>query len=164
MVAARLLPPLTVVRPPAGRVLANVVLLPPERVAVVSTVTVHEPLAGIVPPLSLMLEAPGASAAPLLSLSVPPQLLVVFKGEATVRLPPAGVAAGNTSLNAAPSMATGEVLPSTKVNVDLAPGAMLTGKNDLTIVGATTPTARLALAPLAFSPPVVPLMLEVLLV
>ena len=119
--------------------------------AVTSTVIWHEPLAGITPALSLMPTAPAARVPLSLLVKVPTQVLVVFKGDATVNAPPAGVDTGKMSANAAPVTSKADVLLSMMVSVDFAPGAMAEGEKVLAMVGAIT-TSRLEDIPAAVSP------------
>lgn len=92
--------------------------------------------------------------------SEPPQLLVVVRS-ATVMAP--GVM-GKVSVNVAPVSGTALLLPSTICKVDV-PVFDRIGlvKNDLVMVGRAS-TARLALTPVASSPPLKPLILVVVLV
>ena len=161
LVATRL-DPLLLVSPPTAIVLVKPVTAVPERVAVTSTVIVQEPLPGITPPLSLIPAAPAANAPLALSVKVPPHELVKLSGEATVMAPPAGKDAGNTSVNAALFAGVAELLLSTRVSLDVAPGAMLVSENDLAMLGATK-TSRLAEIPVANKPPLRALMLVELL-
>jgi hypothetical protein len=124
---------------------------------------VQELLAATLPPLSWMPLAPAAKAAPSVLVRLPPQLLLTLSGDATVSAPPAGAEAGKTSLNATPVNAVSAGLFSKKLRVDLAPGAMELGANDLTMLGVSC-TAKLALAALASRPPNKPLMLVLVLV
>jgi hypothetical protein len=120
-------------------------------------------LALMPPPMSWMPLAPAANAAPRLLVRLPPQLLLTLSGDATVSAPPAGADEGKTSVNATLVNAESAGLFNTNVRVDLAPGAMDAGANDLTMPGVSC-TAKLALAALASKPPNKPLMLLVLLV
>ena len=120
-------------------------------------------LAAKLPPVNLMPVAPAAKPAPPLSVRLPPHVLLTLSGDATVSAPPAGAEVGKTSLNATVVKAEEAGLVMTRLSVDLAPGAIDVGANDLAMLGESC-TARLALAALASRPPNKPLMLALLLV
>ncbi len=81
--------------------------------SVTFTVTVHAPLAGIVPLASRMPGAPAAMAPPLSLVSAPPQLLVVVVFASVI----APGAVGNVSVN--PSPVTAVLFALVKVSVRL---------------------------------------------
>ena len=101
------------------------------------TVTVHEPLAGIVPPESATL------APPLAAVTVPPAQVVA---------PEAGVAltrfAGYVSVNAAPVIAVALPLVSVTVSVDVPLRPIAVGLKAFAIVGCAS-TVSVAEAPFA---------------
>ena len=93
--------------------------------------------------------APAANTPPALFCRVPPQVLVVVSGVATVM---AAGAVGKVSVNAADVSATLAAFDSVIVSVDFVPGPMLAGENDLTTTGrAVSSTAVFDGAP---APPV----------
>ena len=119
LAAARLAPALVVVSAPIGNVLVN----DPGATPVTFTVTVHDPLAGMVPPAS-------CTVLPLLAaVTTPPQ--VVAPPAAAVLVRPAGY----VSVNAAPVIAVALELERVRVSTDAAPGATSDGLNDFAIVG-----------------------------
>ena len=87
--------------------------------------------AGIVPPVSLTLALPTASAAPALSVNVPPQLFVVVVLNSVMfpGAPPAVL--GNVSVNVAAVIALAVGFDNVMVSVDDAFGATVPGVNDL---------------------------------
>jgi hypothetical protein len=97
----------------------------PEVVAVMFTLTVHEPLAGMVPPEKLRLVFPAAGA----QVGGPPQVVLADGVAATCR------PVGNASVKAAPVNCVVLVLVSVKVNVDVPLTATGSGEKDLEIVG-----------------------------
>ncbi len=88
-------------------------------------------LAGMDPPVRLMPASPISKVPPDSSHSVPPQLLEVDNGEATVILP-AAVGKVSTKLTSLTVPLFG--LVRTKVNVDVVPGRIVAGVNDLSMV------------------------------
>ncbi len=100
----------------------------PAVVAVTLTLTVHDPLAGIVPPVGvpkLRLVDPATGA----QLGPPVQVVLAAGVAATCR------PAGNTSVNVAPVSAAVFVLVRVKVSVEVAPTATGSGANALPRVG-----------------------------
>ena len=124
------------------------------------TVMVQLPFEGMTPPFNWIPAEPTIRAAPRLLSSEPPQLLLVVRS-ASVMAP--GVM-GKVSVNVAPVSATRLLLASTICKVDT-PVFDRIGlvRNDLVMVGRVS-TARLALTPVASSPPLKPLILVVVLV
>ena len=100
----------------------------PGVVAVTLTLTVHEPLAGMVPPLKV------SDVAPAVGAQVPPQV-VAADGVAATCTP-----AGRPSVNAAPVSAPVLVLVSVKVSVETPLTAIGSGEKDLVRVGLTGST------------------------
>ena len=108
LAGAVLEPAFVVVSAPAGIVFAYV----PAAALVTFTVTVHEPLAGMVPPES-------ATLVPLLAaVTVPAPQVVAPEGDAVFTRP-----AGYVSVNAAPVTAVAFGLVSVMVSTDGEPGA-----------------------------------------
>ena len=115
--------------------------------AVTSIVITHELPAGTVPPVRLTPADPAANTPPALFCRVPAHVLVVVNGVATVIA--AGVV-GKVSVKATPVSATLAAFDSVMVSVDLVPGPMLLGENDLATIGrAVSSTAVLEGAPAA---------------
>jgi len=124
------------VRPPPLAVIVPVVLfLVPEVVAVTLTDRVHEPFAGIVPPVRLTVVAPAPAE------NVPPQVLDA-EGVLLTCKP-----AGNGSLNAAFVSADPLLFVGVKLSVDAPPTLMLEGEKALLMAGgAKTPTVYVMLS------------------
>lgn len=104
--------------------------------AVTSTVTVHDPPAGTVPPVSRMPGSPAARGPPVLSNNEPPQVLDVVKGEATV-IAPGDI--GNVSVKATPLSASfwlGFVM--VRVNVETPPARIGFGAKSFDMLGGDT--------------------------
>ena len=117
------------VKPPAGMVL----IFSPTVVPVITAVTVHEPLAGIVPPAIDTVEPLAA----LVPTQVPP-------GVAAVR------PAGSVSVKAAPVMAVAVGLLKVMVSVAVLFSGTVATLNALVILGRAT--FRVALVPVALGP------------
>src|SRR5438552_6616225 len=98
------------------------------------TVTVHEPLAGIVPPES-------ARDVPLFAAVTVPPHVVAPLAEAVLTRP-----AGYVSVNAAPVTATALPLVSVTVSTEVVPTETAAGVNDLAIAGCAS-TVSVAEAP-----------------
>jgi hypothetical protein len=123
-------PPLVVVRPPTGMVLAYA----PVAVAVTVTLMVQLPLAGMVPPARLTAVA--------VLLAVPTAQLVLAVPAVAVMAPGA---TGKVSVNAAPVRATVLLLATVMVNTLVPPAPMVDAANDLVMVGcANTVTGAVA--------------------
>src|SRR5204863_293297 len=128
---------------------AIVLVYTPPRVAVTSTVTVHEPAVTPVPAGmlrvagSVMAEPPAAAP----TAPAPPQLVVAF-GVAAITTP-----AGSVSVSVAVSAAADVLLlVSVIVSVDVPPAAIVAGAKALATVGAAAFTVRFALAAAALLP------------
>lgn len=80
------------------------------------TETVHVPAAAIEPPVRRMPGSPAASAPPALSVNVPPQVLVVVRGEATT-ITPGDI--GSVSVKLISMSVTGVGFVSVKVSVEI---------------------------------------------
>src|SRR6266849_4989552 len=128
-----------------------VLLLVPEVVGVTSTLTAHELLAVIVPPVRLMVVSPGAGA------NVPPHVLLEPGTAATCR-PSGKVSLTATPLKAVPVLG----LVMVKVRVEVPPTEVLVGEKALLMLGgATTVTLAIAVLPV---PPLVEVTLPLVLV
>jgi len=137
--------------PPLVELTLPVVLsLEPEVVGVTFTLTAHEVLAAIVPPLKLMVVSPAAGA------NVPPQVLLAPGTVATCR------PAGKGSVTATPLKAVALGLVMVNVRVDVPPTEVLVGEKPLLILGGAT-TVRPADAVLPV-PPLVEVTLPLVLV
>src|ERR1700687_5872221 len=117
-----------------------VLLLVPEVVGVTFTLTAHELLAEIVPPLRLI------EVLPAVAVNVPPHVLVAFGVAATCR-PPGKVSVTATPLKAVPVFG----LVMVKVRVEVPPTATLVGEKPLLMLGGAT-TVRPADAVLPVPP------------
>src|ERR1700687_3903244 len=128
-----------------------VLLLVPEVVGVTFTLTAHELLAEIVPPLRLI------EVLPAVAVNVPPHVLVAFGVAATCR-PPGKVSVTATPLKAVPVLG----LVMVKVRVEVPPTATLVGEKALLILGGAT-TVREVVLLVVPVPPLVELTAPVVL-
>src|SRR5713101_753853 len=138
--------------PPSVELTLPVVLsLEPEVVGVTFTLTAHELLAVIPPPLKLMVVSPAAGA------NVPPHVLLEPGTAATCR-PSGKVSLTATPLKAVPVLG----LVMVKVRVEVPPTEVLVGEKALLMLGgATTVTLAIAVLPV---PPLVEVTLPLVLV